>query len=259
LCRAIHDHCRVIDRLFPSLRDFVASFAAATPGGSAFERGGVTGGIVPAMPDRSVVNSVVYSDAAELEQRLPEIADTYDQAGIAAWTVWAHEGDERAASALVAAGSVLDGEPVAMGCELAGIEAPADGELDFSADPDRGGVVEVLADAYHWDNVGDALAWYDGYHPYLALSEGRPACTLAIHDHDHDAHVTLVGTTEAARGRGLATLLMRQALADARERGATTSTLVATRLGHPVYRRVGYRDLGRVQMWERRKPDPADA
>jgi ribosomal protein S18 acetylase RimI-like enzyme len=84
--------------------------------------------------------------------------------------------------------------------------------------------------------------------------EGRPAATLAIHDHDGDAHVTLVGTLEAARGRGLATLLMRQALADARERGCTTTTLVATKMGHPVYARLGYRDFGRVQMWERRRP-----
>jgi GNAT superfamily N-acetyltransferase len=71
--------------------------------------------------------------------------------------------------------------------------------------------------------------------------------------------VTLVGTLEAARGRGLATLLMRRALADARERGCTTTTLVATKMGHPIYARLGYRDFGRVQMWERRKPGPAAA
>ena len=51
----------------------------------------------------------------------------------------------------------------------------------------------------------------------------------------------------------------QRALADARERGCTTTTLVATKMGHPVYARLGYRDLGRVQMWERRKPDPAAA
>jgi GNAT superfamily N-acetyltransferase len=259
LCRAIHDHCGVLDRLYPSLRDFVTSFATATPGGSAFELGGVSGGIVPAMADRSVVNSVVYSDPAELEQRLPEIATTYAEAGIAAWTVWAPADDEQATRALKASGGALDGEPVAMGCELDGVEAPGPDELDFTADPDRDGVVAVLADAYRWDNVGDALGWYDGYHPYLAFADGEPACTLAVHDRDGDAHVTLVGTAEAARGRGLATLLMRRAMADARERGCTTSTLVATRMGHPVYARVGYRDLGRVQMWERREPDPAEA
>jgi hypothetical protein len=47
---------------------------------------------------------------------------------------------------------------------------------------------------------------------------------------------------------------MRRALVDARERGCTTTTLQATQMGQPVYSRLGYRDYGRVQMWERRKP-----
>jgi hypothetical protein len=47
---------------------------------------------------------------------------------------------------------------------------------------------------------------------------------------------------------------MTRALADARERGRLTTTLVATKLGRPVYERVGYRDFGAIQMWERRKP-----
>jgi ribosomal protein S18 acetylase RimI-like enzyme len=260
VCRAIHHHCRVLDRLFPSLRGFVGAFASNTPGGASFESGGVSGGIVPAMPDRSVVNSVVYDDAGELERRLPELASIYDEAGIDAWTVWAHESDAAAIRALEAAGNAFDAEPMAMGRELDGIEPPAEGELDLVRDPDAAAVSDVLAEAYHWDTVREALTgWFDGYHPYLALADGSPACTLAVYDHDGDAHVTLVGTLESARGRGLASALMRQALVDARERGCSTTTLVATKMGHPVYARLGYRDFGRVQMWERRKPDPSAA
>lgn len=260
MLRAIHDYCRVLDVLLRSLRGFVLDFASATPGGATFENGGVVGGIVPAMRDRSVVNSVVYDDARELEVRLPEIAATYDEAGIEAWTVWAHEGDEAATRALSAAGNVLDAEPMGMARELDGIEAPEPDTLELVRDPDPGGVCDVLVDAYHWGSVREALtAWYEGYHAYLALLDGAPACSLAIHDQDGDAHVTLVGTVERARGRGLASALMRQALADARERGCTTTTLVATKMGYPVYARLGYGDLGRVQMWERRKRDPGAA
>ena len=93
--------------LLASLRAFVRDFALVTPGGRVFEDGGVTGAIVPAMRDRSVVNSVVYADAAELEAQLPAIAATYDGAGIEAWTVWAHESDAAATGALDAAGNVL--------------------------------------------------------------------------------------------------------------------------------------------------------
>ena len=254
MCRAIDHHGRVLDRLLPSLGGFARGFALATPGGAVHEGDGVTAAIVPAMPDRSVVNCVVYDDAEALRAALGSLAAVYDEAGIEAWTVWVQETDREAARALEAAGNLLDAEPMAMGRDLDGIEPPAPGELDLVPDPSPGDVADVLTAAYHWDTIRRALVgWHEGYHPYLALADGRPAATLAIHDHDGDAHVTLVGTLEAARGRGLATLLMRRALADALERGCTSTTLVATKMGHPVYARLGYRDLGRVQMWERRR------
>jgi predicted acetyltransferase len=46
---------------------------------------------------------------------------------------------------------------------------------------------------------------------------------------------------------------MRQALSEAAERGCETSTLQATKLGRPVYERVGYEDFGALQMWEYRE------
>jgi hypothetical protein len=48
---------------------------------------------------------------------------------------------------------------------------------------------------------------------------------------------------------------MARALADAAEQGLETTTLQATKLGYPVYEKLGYRDLGVLQMWERRTPD----
>ena len=245
----------MLHRLFPSLAAFSRAFALATPGGDVRDEDGLTAAIVPEMPDRSVVNCVVYADADALKARLGALAAAYDEAGVRAWTVWVPPDDAAAATALEAAGNVLDAEPMAMARELDGVEPPAAEELDLVAEPSPADVAGVLDGAYGWEGVGRALVrWHDGYHPYLALADGRPAVTLGIHDHDGDAHVTLVGTLEAARGRGLATRLMRRALADARERGCTTTTLVATKMGRPVYARLGYRDLGRVQMWERRRP-----
>jgi hypothetical protein len=45
---------------------------------------------------------------------------------------------------------------------------------------------------------------------------------------------------------------MQHALAEARERGCTSTSLQATARGKPLYERLGYRDIGAVQMWERR-------
>ena len=44
---------------------------------------------------------------------------------------------------------------------------------------------------------------------------------------------------------------MRTLVRDGVDRGCTTTTLIATRAGAPVYERLGYRDVGHLQMWER--------
>ena len=244
----------MLERLFQSLWAFSKAFAEASPGGSALELDGVRAALVPAMPDRSVVNCVAYDEARALESQLDRLPAAYDDAGILAWTVWVPGDDGRAGGALERAAHALDAEPMAMARELDGVERPAPGDLTLIEDPEPPDMTAVIAESYAWPNVTEALVgWPEGFHPYVALADGSPACCLAIADHGDDAHVTLVGTVPAARGRGLATLLMRRALADATERGCRTSTLVATRMGHPVYARLGYRDLGRVQMWERRK------
>jgi ribosomal protein S18 acetylase RimI-like enzyme len=68
-----------------------------------------------------------------------------------------------------------------------------------------------------------------------------------------DCGIYMVATRAEARGRGLATALMRQAVLDARERGLETTSLQATAMGEPIYARLGYRDLGAIKMWERRR------
>jgi GNAT superfamily N-acetyltransferase len=242
--------------MFPSLRAYSLAIARATDGGWALELPGVTAAIAPALPERSVVNCVVYDGADALKGQLDLIADEYDQSGVRAWTVWVHESDRHARSLLEAAGHVLDAEPMAQGRELADLDPPEE-ELDLVPDPTPADFDPVIERSYGWPGFGSALREFPPeFHPYLARNEGEPACCLATIDHDGDTAVTFVGTVPEARGRGLATRLMRRALADARDRGATTTTLQATRLGYPVYARVGYRDFGRVEMWERRKPAP---
>ena len=61
----------------------------------------------------------------------------------------------------------------------------------------------------------------------------------------------LVGTIPESRGRGLARRLLLQALHEVRAAGASVSTLQSSRLGYPVYRRLGYVELCRLGMWER--------
>ena len=101
--------------------------------------------------------------------------------------------------------------------------------------------------------VGNPLAGIgDAAHLYVARVDGEVVATTGVYDHDGDAGVYWVATAPEARGRGLATALMAQAMSDAHDRGCVTSSLQATALGAPIYARLGYRDLGALQMWERR-------
>jgi len=87
---------------------------------------------------------------------------------------------------------------------------------------------------------------------YVARLDDEPAaCVVAVHA-QQDCGIFMVATVPRAQRRGLALALIRQALRDARERGATSSSLQATRFGRPLYERLGYRDLGAIDMWERR-------
>ena len=93
----------------------------------------------------------------------------------------------------------------------------------------------------------------------MARSGGRPVgCLLAV-DHGANTDIEWVAVLPEARGRGLSGKLLAHALADAAERGQETSTLVATALGRPVYERLGFRSVGAVQMWERRRLPERDA
>ena len=78
-----------------------------------------------------------------------------------------------------------------------------------------------------------------------------PGCVPHLVREGPDAGVFMVGTVPEARGRGLARRLLLRALRDARAAGSTVSSLQSSRLGYPVYRRLGYVELCRLGMWER--------
>ena len=103
--------------------------------------------------------------------------------------------------------------------------------------------------------IGAAIrGWLEPATTYVARLDGRPACCLTMVREGPDAGVFLVGTIPEARGRGLARRLLLHALHAARGAGATVSTLQSSRLGYPVYRRLGYVELCRLGMWSETRP-----
>jgi ribosomal protein S18 acetylase RimI-like enzyme len=244
-------------RMYRSFAAVIGATAAGTEGGRALEPDGVCAAVTPAIPERSVFNSVVYEDSEALARSLDDLAAAYDDAGVRAWTVWVPESDLASARLLERAGHELDANPLAMVLDLDDLAEADRGELDW----DHGASVEEVC------RVNDLAYGYPGgtferglgvppdgvYRFYRARLEGETACVVATADVEGDCGMYWVATLPEARGRGLVSRLMSVALAEGRERGCDISTLQATKLGRPVYERLGYRDMGTLQMWERRQ------
>jgi ribosomal protein S18 acetylase RimI-like enzyme len=247
------------ERMLESMRVFFSTLPDASEGARLLELDGVLAGVTPSVPERSIANWVLYEDEDALLAAVDELAEAYDEAGVLAWTVWVPEYHERARRVLEDAGHKLDATPTAMIASLDEVEAPR--EDDPRPDPEPSiaelGAVNDLAygsgDAFQ-RLMGEGRA--DPRFTYIAREDGRPVATVVSYDHDGDCSMWWVATVPEARGRGLAPGLMRRALADGRERGCEVTTLQATKLGRPVYERLGYRSLGTIEMWERRRPAP---
>jgi GNAT superfamily N-acetyltransferase len=239
------------------LRGFMEVLSARSAGGELFTRAGVAASVVPATPRRSVCNSVVYEDASALQDALPELAAVYEGAGVSAWTVWVPEEERDAAGIVEAAGHLLDASPRAMVRELATLPEPEPGDLDWDVDASARDVGWINDAAYGLSNeFVRALGSGSVAAPtrlYQARVDGEPVSVLGTIDVDGDCAIFLVATLDGYRGRGLSRRLLHVALHQARERGLETTSLQATKLGYPVYERLGYAPLCALEMWERRR------
>jgi GNAT superfamily N-acetyltransferase len=252
------DRAEAIELQRRNLDAFVRMLAAGSEESTLFERDGVVASIVPACSERSVINSVSYRDAPALGGVREELAGAFEEAGVRAWTVWVPEDERDAARILEDAGHHLDATPMAMTLDLTSLSEPEDEELDWDDRAPTAVVARINDNAYGFTEptFGAAMTLLPGELPlrfYQARVEAEPACVVATLDSGDDCGVYLVATLKGHRGRGLARRLMHFALDAARRRGMRTSTLQATKLGAPVYERLGYESFGALEMWEHRR------
>lgn len=241
-----------------AMRDWLRWLGGASAGARTVDHEGLTASVVPAVPERSIANGVVYERGDDLTAAYDELEAAYQEAGVAAWTVWTPEFHTEAVAELERRGHAFDGEPVAMVLALEALRAPEPGDLDWDtqATPDEMGALNDLA---YGLEPGSGMAAAFGPAPaalgmrcYRARLGGQLACVLATMDHADDTGVYFVATHPGRRGARLASRLLGLALSEARERGQRTASLQASAMGAGLYRRLGFEDAFRLLMYERR-------
>lgn len=84
---------------------------------------------------------------------------------------------------------------------------------------------------------------------YLALMDGRPVATSQLFLAAGVAGIYNVTCLPEARGQGIGAAVTLAPLSEARRRGYRMAILQASDLGYPVYRRLGFRDYGRLNEY----------
>jgi ribosomal protein S18 acetylase RimI-like enzyme len=89
---------------------------------------------------------------------------------------------------------------------------------------------------------GSEALWRDGYTGFVGYQEGEPVTTAALLAAGGVAGIYSVATSPRHRNRGCAEAVVRHAVEQARrETGVERSALQTSRLGRPLYERMGYR------------------
>lgn len=83
----------------------------------------------------------------------------------------------------------------------------------------------------------------------VAELDGRPVASALGIGLGRSVVIGNVATLEDARGRGIGRAVTIAVLRDAMERGARFGVLESSDLGHPVYRRIGFRDVAALQVY----------
>jgi len=244
-------------RAVAGVRHEVEAFGSAMPSSSLIQREGLLAAIVPASPERSVFNSVFYENPAALAAEADRLTLAYDSAGVRAWTVWVPDSDRASAELLARRRHALDAAPRAMALDLADLAPEPRAPEGVEPGPIGPAECAALNDRAYGFGEGGFAAGFRGETEikwHGAFEGGEPVgCLGTIEAGDGDRCVSGVATPPEHRGRGIASWLLWRALREAREAGGATASLRASRAGAPLYERLGFRDLGYIEMWELRR------
>lgn len=208
----------------------------------------------PGFPHVIHQQQVFFEDDAALEAALPALEDFYRSLGVPLWRVWVPPGSPTG-ELLSRAGYRAEGGVPAMGLGL--VDAPLTPPgIPLEQLPSQEELIPLNEEAFAPDSGMELQPWHRQSYAHVHVLGVHEGGQLAVggmaYDAEDTAGIYLVATATAARGRRLATELMRGMLIHARARGRIAAVLQSTEMGYGVYRRLGFRDLGTWVSWVRR-------
>lgn len=208
----------------------------------------------PSHPETLSQQQVFFQDAEALQAALPTLEDFYRGHGVRLWRVWVPPGSPVGPS-LERAGYRPEGSTPAMGLSLEDtpLTPPS---LPLEELPTQEELIPLNAEAFGPGSSFELRPWHSQAYAQMHLRGVREAGQLLAagmsFDVEDTAGIYMVATASSARKRGLATEVMRGLLLDARARNQRAVVLQSTTLGHGVYLRMGFRDLGDWVNWVHR-------
>jgi GNAT superfamily N-acetyltransferase len=79
---------------------------------------------------------------------------------------------------------------------------------------------------------------------YLGIYNGVPVASSQVFYGRRVARLNFVSTMPEARGKGIGSAISRASLLSARDLGYKVAVLTATDMGYPIYRRLGFEEIG---------------
>jgi ribosomal protein S18 acetylase RimI-like enzyme len=204
---------------------------------------GVAAAVFRDEPERGVYNNALLERdlaAARRAAAIDAMEAAYTEARISRFAAWVHERETPLRRDLERRGYTVDTTTRAMGIRLARLRVRRP-RIEL-APPDWFAYLRIIGVPPSFLCAADR----DAYHLLVAGLDGEAVATAMAFDFDGDCGIYNVGTLDHARRRGLGTALTELHVHDALDRGCTTASLQSTPMAEGIYRRLGFRDLGRI-------------
>ena len=88
-------------------------------------------------------------------------------------------------------------------------------------------------------------------HYYLGFLNGNPVSTGVLFNGEGAAGLFYIGTVPEARGQGIAKNMVNYILSQAKNRGYRICILQASKMGYPVYKKIGFKKYYTTKIYNR--------